>query len=383
MRRSRLLVLAPLAVLAFACARGPEAPARPVVTAAELSAGIEKALALRGEGKREEAMALLEQLRLEALEVKQAQLATLALNRRGDVANDLGRKGEARQDYETAYAEAAGRSDFAAMGRAAHDRALLNSDVWGAGEPDALLWYPRAVEARKKAGDLVGVRRSANNLAIQYFYAQRKEEALRWYGEALAAGEAAQDWDGLYRVHANLALLHAVEAEGAFEPGASLRAWVPPAKLEPGAEAKAREHFARAIEVAAKIGREEGDACGVFGNYGARCARLSPGADPVDGLVAFFAELALEAADEPSDAAAQLQAGLLCLRASDAATAAGARLARQKAELEAAARRHLEGALALGGGAEALCKSEPRAFELCARLNAPPKAKGKPGTRGK
>jgi tetratricopeptide (TPR) repeat protein len=391
MRGMRTLGLACCVVVLLSSCNKHVPPAEPAPVAAAptadpraLEAQIQKALELRAARKQDEGIALLEKTRLQALEGHQPALATLALNRRGDLANDLGRKKEAAQDYELAYSEAEARSDFAAMGRAAHDRALLQSDVWGAGEPGALEWYPKAVEARRKAKDLVGVRRSANNLAIQFFYASKKDEALRWFNEALEAGEAAEDWDGVYRIHANLALLWAVAAEGAFAPGAPLRAWVPPLKLEPEAEAKAREAFAKGIEAAKKIGRSEDDVCGVLGNYGARCLRLTPGATSANGLPAFFAQLALEAESSsfsiPEEQ--QLQAALLCLRAADAAQSADAELKKQVPLFEQTARDHFAEAAKAAGSQDMLCK-DTRAEELCTRFKAAPVKKAKAPVKGK
>jgi hypothetical protein len=373
------LVCSLLAVALEGCAKRAPPPEKPVEAPAPavdpklLEAQIQKALDLRAAGKHDEGIALLEKTRLQALDAKQPAIATLALNRRGDLANDLGRKQEAAQDYELAYTEAEARADYAAMGRAAHDRALLKSDVWGAGEPDALVWYPKAVEARRKAKDFIGVRRSANNLAIQYFYAEKKDEALRWYGEAAEAAEAASDWDGLYRVHANLALLWAVAAEGAFTEGKSLRAWVPPAKLNAEAEGKAKEHYGKALEAALKIGRSEQEVCGVFGNYGARCRRLSPATKPGEGMVAFFAELALEAngAQDPRGLDAPgLQEALLTLRAADAAKEAGPELAKEAEQFTKSTKEQFDALAKAGGGAEAYCKAESRAEELCTRFKS-------------
>lgn len=340
----------------------------PAVDRAALEAQIEQALELRAVRKQLEGIALLEKTRVEALEAHQPELATLALNRRGDLASDLGRSNEANRDYEAAYAEASARNDYAAMGRAAHDRAYMNPSQCDGDDADAYVWYPRAIEARRKAGDLAGVRRSANNLAIQYFYAQKKDEAVRWYTEAAEAGEAAQDWNGTYKVLANLSLLYAVDAEGAFVPGAPLRAWVPPAKLDAEAEAKARHYYQRSLAVAQKAGLGEDEVCGVFGNYGARCKRLTPNLPAAEGRVACFAELALEAETDRWDDG-ELQAGLLSLRAADAAREAGPGFKTQVRQFEGNALRQFNAAADRAGGVGKLCDGAPEhAVELCARL---------------
>ena len=369
--------IAVLLVGAVACTPaspgGQAAPSHP--DAGALTAEIDRAVALRERGQQVEGLKILEETRRQALADSEAALATMALNRHGDLLNDLHRTREAAKDYEAAYAEAERHGDAFAMGRAAHDRAYMNETCGG--EDDASIsWYLKAVEARRKAKDQAGLRRSANNLAGAYFHRKQDADAKRFWAEALEAGTAIQDWEGVYKIEGNLALLWSLAAEGVFAGDGPLRPWVPPLKLDPPAEAEARGHYARAIAAAERMGRGERDVCGALGNYAARCERLKPGVVAEEGLVAFFAALAQEAdsdAETSTDAElALLQAGTLYLRSSDASRLLGKARAQETANFEKLARERLKSAVALGakslGSAELFCATD-RARELCGRFN--------------
>jgi hypothetical protein len=225
------------------------------------------------------------------------------------------------------------------------------------------------VDARRKAKDQAGLRRSLNNLAIAHFYEKHDVEAKKFYGESLEVANATSDWEGAYKVEANLALLWALTAEGVFAGDGPLRPWAPPLKMDPQAEAEARSHFAKGIEAAAKIGLTERDVCGVLGNYGARCERLTPGVRPEEGLVAFFATLAQEA-DAESDGeqaeSALLQAGTLYMRAADATRALPRGRPSEAMGFDKLARERLARALKISADA---CEAE-EASDLCARYKA-------------
>lgn len=170
-----------------------------------LTAKIDQALELRVREKRDEALALLEQVRGEALAKGHAAIATNALNRTGDVLRDQGKSRKARAAYEQAYAEAEKRGDPWAMGRAAHDLALLGDFM----RPDAesLGWYEKALAARREAKDFAGMRVTANNLATVHDDAGRRDEALPFFEAGIEAAEAAGDHGNAMKLHARLGSL--------------------------------------------------------------------------------------------------------------------------------------------------------------------------------
>ena len=358
-------------------------PAARIKAARALEAELDRALSLRSEGKQEEGLVVLEELRRRALAEDQPVLATRALNRHGDLQNDLERTGRAAADYEAAYAEAQARGDWFAMGRAAHDRALLGegaepdpseSEAVGL-SPESLAvihgyiglassadWYLKAVDARRKANDRSGLRLSLNNLAISYFYSRKPVEAQRYYEEAIELARSIGEQDAVYRIEANLALLFSMAAEGVFDKATPMPPWAPPVELHPDAEARARRAYADAIADAQKVGRTEDDVCGVFGSYGERCVRLSPSLSPEEGLVAFFETLAIEVETEGSN---MLRAGTLYLRAADAVRAHFPHRGDQALVFEQEARSRLKGALERTADA---CEVVEEAHELCSRL---------------
>lgn len=156
-----------------------------------LTAEIDRALALRREYRHLEALEALDSVRKQALQQQRLPIATNALNRRGDVLHDLRRDAEAEDAYQEAYEESEKRGDAWAMGRAAHDLALLS----GVYSPDAkaLEWFKKALEARRKARDYAGIRVTAHNLANAYRDEGDLATAEPYYEEAIQAAETIKD----------------------------------------------------------------------------------------------------------------------------------------------------------------------------------------------
>jgi len=356
-------------------------------SAALLDGEVQKAQDLRSQGKQAEGITLLTGVREQALKAGLGEVATRALNRRGDLHHDLGHTDEATADYQAAYAEAEKRQDLNAMGRAAHDLGLM-SGTCGGGEDSALDWYRKALAARRQANDLKGVRVTANNLAIKLFYRNQEAEAVPLYEEALRAAEATDDVEGLLKVHANLALLYALKAEVRAEPTADEPAPLP--TLDREQDDLARAHFAKAVAAGARLDRDEAETCGSFGSFGDRCERLSPRLKPGEALVRFYGQLAAEAdAEEPvldpemvegANLARQLQvlkAARLCMKAADTARALGPEWAAEADTFDERAKTRLTSAIekTTEGKMPSLVCGLRMAKELCARYLRPSNAK--------
>ena len=176
-----------------------------------LTAEIDRALALRREGRQDEGLRVLEAVRTQALAEQRPEVATNALNRRGDLLHDLRRNDEARAAYLEAYGEAQQRSDFWSMGRAAHDLALLGD--YESLDPSSVEWFGKALEARRKAKDFAGMRVTANNLATAYNHAGRTDEAVPFYEEGIQAAESMADDGNALKMHLHLANLLLAKGE--------------------------------------------------------------------------------------------------------------------------------------------------------------------------
>src|SRR5690348_5753346 len=100
--RTSLAVLLALTLISGCKLPAASAPPAPP---AELDPRIDVALQLRASDQREQALALLEKVRADALGRGDARSAAMALLRSADVLNDLNRGDEARSRYEEALRE--------------------------------------------------------------------------------------------------------------------------------------------------------------------------------------------------------------------------------------------------------------------------------------
>lgn len=240
-------------------------PMRP--TSAEPDARIAQALQLRAAGQREQALALLEKVRADALARGDAPSAAMALHRSADVLEDLGRGDEARSRYEQALEEHLRDGDVEGAGMAANDRGLA-ADGWD----EQALWFAKAVGYRRAVSNLAGLRISANNLGTALFYLERWDEAARAYEEAVDAAKRLGDAAAEEKVEANLALLFAVRAEGGFPQ--VVEDAPPPVSADNPNEQQARAHFAAGLDAARRAGDLPERVCAYFGRYENRCPRL-------------------------------------------------------------------------------------------------------------
>ncbi|RJS23107.1 hypothetical protein DRW03_12335 [Corallococcus sp. H22C18031201] len=236
-------------------------------------ATLDAALQLRAHGQHDEGLRVLERVFVHASEAGDVATAARALHRQGDLLLDLQRCEEAGRLYQRALALYEARGDLAMAGLAANDLGLW-SHRCGSLETQAIPWFTLAMEHRRAAGDLPGLRVSANNLGAAYFNLRMTEEGHRAYLQALAAAEALHDASAERQVHANLALLWTLEAEhhADWDDGEP----PPPVPADSAAQRTAREHFARALEAARRAQEPESSVCDTFGRFSNRCDRLAP-----------------------------------------------------------------------------------------------------------
>ncbi|MFY0564079.1 hypothetical protein ACN28E_09535 [Archangium lansingense] len=251
----------------------PSAPA-PSPAPGELPpATLDAALQLRARGQQTQGLRVLERVFVHASEAQDVATAAMALHRQGDLTLDLLRCAEAGRLYKRALMLHEARGDLAMAGLAANDLGLWSRRC---GRPlrEPIAWFTLATERRRAAGDLPGVRVSANNLGSTYFNLRMTEEGNRAFLEALAAAEAIHDASAERQVHANLALLWTLAAEHHAD-------WTdgeppPPVSPDSPAERTAREHFAQALEAARRAQEPESAVCATFGRFSNRCDRLAP-----------------------------------------------------------------------------------------------------------
>ncbi|MBJ6765456.1 hypothetical protein JGU66_32285 [Myxococcaceae bacterium JPH2] len=236
-------------------------------------ATLEAALQLRARGQHDPGLRVLERVFVHASEAGDVSTAARALQRQGDLLLDLQRCEEAGRFYQRALVLYEARGDLAMAGLAANDLGLWSRRC-GNLETGAISWFTLAMERRRAAGDLPGLRVSANNLGATYFNLRMTEEGHRAYLQALAAAEALHDASAERQVHANLALLWTLEAEhhADWDDGEP----PPPVAPDSTAQLKAREHFARALEAAHRAQEPESAVCATFGRFSNRCDRLAP-----------------------------------------------------------------------------------------------------------
>lgn len=366
-------------LLLAACTTAPLSPTpkggKPL---AELEAGIEQALKLRAERRQDEGIALLDQVRTDALAAGEAKVATRALNRRGDLLHDLSRDAEAREAYLGAVNEAEARQDFSAVGRAAHDLALLGEETE--------CWYLKALEARRKAGDRPGIRTTANNLGSLYFFAGRDEESRAMYLEAMAAAQADGDHASVCREQANLALL-VFDPRKPRDERREVEVARPLPRLDVERLRTARGHYAEAVAACARANQPEAKVQGYLAcdEGDPRCELLTPRASLEAALLDFWGRVAERTKEElerelagrgtfddlEALVAAHAVHALACLRTWEAASAAGPALAEKAGSWERQARESFAKAMTLADQAKIgradLCALD-QLEDLCRRL---------------
>jgi tetratricopeptide (TPR) repeat protein len=245
-------------------------------------ADVEKALALRQEGKQAEGVAVLEAAQSRQTQQQDPLGAAVASHRIGDLKHDLGDTLGADAAYQAALTVYERRQDWARAGVVCNDLALL----YGQGDPRHVTWLQKAVGLRKRASDWAGARLSLNNLGTAQFYEHQWARADATWREALTLGERAQDTEGVMKELANLALLHSLWAEGGFpdetRPGVPEESdgdWpLAPVKCNDTHLAQARRFYAQGQAQAHLHQLDPGLICEAFGSYDNRCPRLEPDA---------------------------------------------------------------------------------------------------------
>ena len=152
------------------------------------------------------------------------------------------------------------------LGVVTNDLGLLSR----ANGDDAVRWFQYAVDARRDAGDLKGLRPSLGNLGSSMLVRGHWREAMPVLEEALALAEANDDLEGQRKAHTNLAGAWLLAADDSAAP-----AWSPDAGSGP--RATAFNHLRQAQVVGAKQGLDAyRSACeGLLVDAKTMCAQLT------------------------------------------------------------------------------------------------------------
>lgn len=251
--------LFPLVLLCLAgCARTGLAPAAPADAGAAPPPAaaqpppdpVERAQALRAAGQGEQAGQLLDAAAAEAQRRRDGLLLARAVHKQGDLAMDEQRCDEAEALYLRAFNLHSAAGELARAGLAANDLGL-----WSEGCDSGIYareWYRIALDLRRQAKDLKGVRVSAANVGRDALVSRQYEEADAHFTLSLEAARKLGDAEGERKALMNLALTWAMAATQDSEPLVVKDA---------AAAQKARAFFAQGVEAARRTTTPDGDQC--------------------------------------------------------------------------------------------------------------------------
>jgi tetratricopeptide (TPR) repeat protein len=153
---------------------------------------------------------------------------------------------------------------------------LLANDIGILGlsceEIDRVNWFSLAVRARWNARDLVGVRRSANNLGVSYLNLGDFDNADRAYNEALIAATELKDELAIMRIRSNMAFVQALLAAGSSRDAGPSGLIIDKGSV---AWRRAKTNFDLSLATALDAGLGEAEVCAGWEEYSVTCALLA------------------------------------------------------------------------------------------------------------
>jgi hypothetical protein len=230
---------------------------------------MEQARALAADGGLTLAITLLDDEVKRAERSNDRRAEAFALRNRGNLAQDLGRCAESAALFLRALKLFEQLRDQAGVGLLANDIGILGLSCE---EIDRVNWFSLAVRARWNARDLVGVRRSANNLGVSYLNLGDFDNADRAYNEALIAATELKDELAIMRIRSNMAFVQALLAAGSSRDAGPSGLIIDKGSV---AWRRAKTNFDLSLATALDAGLGEAEVCAGWEEYSVTCALLA------------------------------------------------------------------------------------------------------------